>query len=169
MKTINLLNLKKLFGFFLFLFASAGLMAQANFTGTWGFNESKSNFGDSQFRFAASSLVIAQEVNNLTVERTRPGRDGGETKTNEKYTLDGQVCENPAFNNSIRKTIVTWSEDKTALTLASTMKFEMNGETTEWKSSEIWKLAEGGKVLMIESSFSTPNGDIKSTLAYDKK
>lgn len=169
MKKINFSVLKTLTAGLTFFLISAGLFAQANFAGTWAFNESKSNFGDSQFRFAASSLVIVQEGNNLTVERTRPGRDGGETKSNEKYTLDGQVCENPAFNNSIRKTIVTWSEDKTALTLASTMKFEMNGETTEWKSSEIWKLAEGGKALMIESSFSSPNGDIKSTIAYDKK
>jgi hypothetical protein len=169
MKTTNLLKSKKLFGFFFFLFASAGLMAQTNFSGTWGFNESKSNFGDSQFRFAASSLVIAQDGNNLAVERTRPGFDGGETKSTEKYTLDGKLCENPAFNNSIQKTILTWSEDKTALTLASSMNLEMNGETTEFKSSEIWKLAEGGKALMIESSFSMPDGDIKSTVAYDKK
>lgn len=90
MKNYYISRLRKLSVFFAFLFASAGLMAQTNFSGTWGFNESKSNFGDTQFRFAATTLVITQEGNNLTIESTMPSRDGGERKTTDKYTLDGQ-------------------------------------------------------------------------------
>jgi hypothetical protein len=150
------------------LLASAGLFAQVNFTGTWAFNESKSNFGNSQFRFAATAMTVVQNGNDMTVESTMPSRDGGDMKTNDKYTLDGKVCENPMFN-SVRKSTLTWSEDKSSLTIASVMNFERDGQSQEFKITAIWKLAEDGKVLLIESTFPSPDGDIKTTVAYDKK
>jgi hypothetical protein len=150
------------------LLVSAGLFAQVNFTGTWAFNESKSNFGNSQFRFAATAMTVVQNGNDMTVESTMPSRDGGDMKTNDKYTLDGKVCENPMFN-SVRKSTLTWSEDKSSLTIASVMNFERDGQSQEFKITAIWKLAEDGKVLLIESTFPSPDGDIKTTVAYDKK
>jgi len=150
------------------LLLGPGLYAQTNFSGTWAFNESKSNFGDSQFRWAATTIVVVQEGNNLTVENTMPGRDGGEVKSTDKLTLDGQVCENPVFNTT-RKSIVTFSEDKSSMIISSTMNFERDGESREFKTVATWKLAEDGKVLLIESSFPSPDGELKTTLAYDKK
>ncbi len=161
---------RKLTAFLVFFLASAGLMAQTNFSGTWAFNESKSNFGDMQFRFAATTMVIIQDGNNLTVESTMTGPDGTERKMTDKYTLDGVVSENPGFGNSVRKSAVTWSADKTAITIASTMTFERDGQTVEFKPSVIWKLSDGGKVLLLENSFPNPDGgDMKYTVAYDKK
>ena len=145
MKTNNLSGLKVLFSAVVFMLISAGLFAQANFSGTWGFNESKSNFGESQFRFAATTMVVTQKGNILTVESTMPGRDGGEMKTTSKYNLDGTLSENPMFNTT-RKSTATWSADKTSLTIKSTMTFERDGESREIKSTETWKLTDGGKV-----------------------
>jgi hypothetical protein len=163
------MNLKtRLFTSMLFLLASAGVFAQTNFSGTWAFNESKSNFGTSQFRFAATAMTVVQDGNNMTVESTMPSRDGGEMKTNDKFTLDGKVCENPMFNTT-RKSTLTWSEDKSALTIASVMNFERDGQSQEFKTTAVWKLAEDGKILTIESSFNGPDGEIKTTLVYDKK
>jgi hypothetical protein len=153
----------------LFCMTTSGLFAQANFAGTWAFNESKSNFGDSQFRFAATSMVVTQDASTLSVESTMPGRDGGEMKTSAKYTLDGKVSENPMFN-STRKSTVTLSADKTSLIIASTMTFDMGGETREMKSTETWKLSEGGKLLSIESVRQGRDGEeMRTTAAYDKK
>lgn len=168
MKTKNLSGLKVLFSTVVSVFISAGLFAQANFSGTWAFNESKSNFGESQFRFAATKMVVTQAGNVLTVESTMPGRDGGEMKTTSKYNLDGSVSENPMFNTT-RKSTAAWSADKTALTITSTMTFERDGESREIKSTETWKLAEGGKVLMLESVRPGRDGEMKTTVAYDKK
>jgi len=168
MKKSDSLKLRNLLGIAVFCMTTSGLFAQANFAGTWAFNESKSNFGDSQFRFAATSMVVTQDANTLSVESTRPGRDGAEMKTSAKYTLDGKVSENPAFNTT-RKSTVTWSADKASITIASTMTFEMDGESREMKSSEVWKLSEGGKVLLIESTRPGPDGEMKTTAAYDKK
>jgi hypothetical protein len=161
-------NRKLLVSLFLLL-VSASLFAQVNFSGTWAFNESKSNFGNSQFRFAATAMTIVQEGNNLTVESTMPSQDGGEMKTTDKYTFDGKVCENPMFN-SVRKSTLTWSADKNSLNIAATMNFDMGGQSNEFKTSAIWKLAEEGKVLIIESTMPSPDGgDLKTTVAYDKK
>jgi len=152
-----------------FCMTTSGLFAQTNFAGTWAFNDSKSNFGDSQFRFAATSMVVTQDANTLSVESTMPGRDGEEMKTSAKYTLDGKVSENPMFNTT-RKSTLTWSADKSSLIISSTMTFDMNGETREMKSTETWKLSDGGKLLSIESVRPGPDGgEMKTTAAYDKK
>lgn len=168
MKMNRSLNPRKLFASIVLILASVSLFAQTNFSGTWAFNESKSNFGTSQFRFAATAMTVVQDGINMTVDNTMPSRDGGERKSTDKFTLDGKVCENPMFN-SVRKSTLTWSEDKSALTIASVMNFDRDGQSQEFKTTAVWKLAEDGKVLTIESSFAGPDGDVKTTLAYDKK
>jgi hypothetical protein len=97
-----------------------------------------------------------------------PGRDGGEMKTSAKYNLDGKPSENPMFNTA-RKSVAVWSADKTSLAISSTMNFERDGQSREIKSTETWKLSEGGKVLLIESVRPGPDGEMKTTVAYDKK
>ncbi len=168
MKTNISFSFRMLFSSIVFMLASAGLFAQSNFSGTWAFNESKSDFGGSQFRFAATTMVVTQAGNVLTVESTMPGRDGGEMKTTSKYNLDGTVSENPMFNTT-RKSTVAWSADKASMTIASTMTFERDGESREMKTTETWKLTEGGKVLMLESVRPGRDGEMKTTVAYDKK
>lgn len=156
-------------GFLFFMCLSFNLLAQTNFSGTWTLNESKSNFGDSQFRRAASSMVVTQDAKVLTVESARQNRDGELTKTTAKYKLDGSVSENQA-RNTTRKSTVSWSVNKTSMTIASTMTMEIGGQNREIKSSETWKLAEGGKVLMIENVRTNREGsEVKTTAAYDKK
>lgn len=138
--------------------------------GTWAFNESKSNFGESQFRFAATTMVVTQDEKVLNVESTRPGQDGNEVKMTAKYNLDGTVSENPGFNNTTRKSTVTWSADKASIIIASTMTFDMNGETRTMNSSQTWKLTEGGKLLLLDNVMpGRDGGEMKTTVAYDKK
>jgi hypothetical protein len=169
MKKSNTLKFRNLLVVAVFCITTSGLFAQTNFAGSWGFNESKSNFGDSQFRFAATSMVVTQDANTLAVESVMPGRDGEEMKTSARYTLDGKVSENPMFNTT-RKSTVTWSSDKSSLVIASTMTLDMGGETREMKSTETWKLSDGGKLLSIESVRpGRDGGEMRTTAAYDKK
>lgn len=169
MKKSNTLKFRNLLVVAVFCVTTSGLFAQTNFAGSWGFNESKSNFGDSQFRFAATSMVVTQDANTLAVESVMPGRDGEEMKTSARYTLDGKVSENPMFNTT-RKSTVTRSSDKSSLVIASTMTLDMGGETREMKSTETWKLSDGGKLLSIESVRpGRDGGEMRTTAAYDKK
>jgi len=137
------------------LFSSATFAQKVNFSGTWTFNEDKSELGEGRFRRAATKLTIKQEGNNMSIERVSQRRDGKE-------------CENPAFNTT-RKSTVTWSEDGKSLTIASTMVFEREGQETEMKSSEILTLTDNGKSLSISSTSMSPRGEMKRTYVYDKE
>ncbi len=165
MKIANLFSIRNLSGLFVFFLTSAGLLAQPNFSGTWGLNESKSNFGNSEFRMAAVTMTIAQQGNTLSVESTQPGFDGGEMKQSAKYNLDGNPSENTGFMDMMRKSVISWSADKSAMTVTTTMNFDGN----EFKTTETWKLSADGKVITIEQVMPMPDGEVKLNLVYDKK
>ncbi|HNX80004.1 MAG TPA: hypothetical protein PKJ24_08970 [Prolixibacteraceae bacterium] len=170
MKSYFKVALRNLAGVAFFVAISLNLLAQSNFAGNWALNESKSNFGNSQFRMAATSMVVTQDAKVLNVESTQPGRDGGEMKRSAKYNLDGSVSENPGFGDNMSKSTATWSADKTVLTIVTTMTFEMNGESRTMTSSQIWKLTEGGKVLLVDNKRTNREGtEVTTTAAYDKK
>lgn len=170
MKSYVKTALRNLSGVLFLICLSLNLLAQTNFAGNWALNEGKSNFGNSQFRMAATSMVVTQDAKVLNVESTQPGRDGNEMKRTAKYNLDGSVSENPVFGDNVSKSTVTWSADKTVMTIATTMTFDMNGESRTMNSSQIWKLAEGGKVLMIDNKRTNREGaEVTTTAAYDKK
>jgi hypothetical protein len=140
----------------------------ANFSGTWAFNESKSNLGEGGFRMISQNLSVTQNANSFTLERAFTGQDGTERKMSETYTLDGKESVNPVFNTS-KKSTAKWSADKQSLTVSSVMVFEMNGESNEIKTVEVYKLADAGKALSIDSQSTSSMGERKTTLVYDKK
>lgn len=150
-----------------FLTISAAFAQKANFSGTWGLNESKSNLGENRFR-ASLKITAAQEANALNLERLSKGRDGEDRITKEKYTLDGLECENPAFQNTVRKSKATWSDDGKILTINSVMSFERDGEKMEMKMIEAWSISEDGKTLTIQSTVTSSQGEMKQTRVYDK-
>jgi hypothetical protein len=140
-----------------------------NFTGSWAFNETKSSPAQGGFRMGSGSYVITQDGNNLTAERTSTGPDGTERKTTSKYTLDGKECSNTVFNTMVQKSIVQWSADGKSLNFSNTMNMERDGTTTEFKSTQTWKINDADKTLIMESVFNGQNGEVKTTNVYDKK
>jgi hypothetical protein len=143
-----------------------GQTGSVNYAGTWAFNESKSS--QAEFRFAPSLMVITQEGNNLTVESTRKNQDGEEVKGTAKYTLDGKECSNPGFGNNARKSVLTWSSDGKTLNFSHSSKFDRNGETTEFKYTETWKI-NADKTLAVETTMNFQGQENKTTNVYDKK
>jgi hypothetical protein len=151
-----------------FVFASATTFAQkANFTGNYTFNETKSVVGQGRFR-VSSKLAVTQDANTLNIERTSKGRNGEDQVMKEKITLDGKECENIVFQDRTRKSTATWSADEKTLTIKSSMTFERNGEKTEMKSSEVWTISVDGNTLTLESTSTSPMGENKQTLVYEK-
>ena len=147
-------------------FSQAG---KTDFSGTWAFNETKSTPSDGGFRMAASLLVITQDGNTLSYESTRKNRDGEDVKSTSKFTLDGKESVNPAgFGSNNRNSVVTWSADNKTLNFAHTMKFERDGETQEFKSTESWKLNDA-KTLSVETIMNFQGEERKTTNVYDKK
>lgn len=146
---------------------------KSNFAGTWAFNAEKSNMGQGQGGpggggFGGGNMVVTQDGNVLTVETTRPGRDGGNpVTTTMKYTLDGKESVNTSQRGDSKST-ATWSPDGKSLTIKTARSFDMNGETRTMNSTEVWTLTSPA-ALSINSTMTTPNGDRNTTRAYDKK
>jgi hypothetical protein len=140
---------------------------KTNFSGTWAYNESKSQAGQGNFRGGAGQMIIKQEGNNLSIDRVRTNQSGESVTTTEKYTLDGKESVNTSRMGP-SKSIVKWSADGKTLDFATTRTFERDGNKREMKSSESWTLTDA-KTLSIVSSFTTQDGERKSTRVYDKK
>lgn len=148
---------------------SSASFGQINFSGSWAFNESKSNLGEGGFRMFSPTISITQDANTFTIERNYTTQDGEQRKSIEKYSLDGKESVNTVFNNTQKKSIATWAADKQSLKVTSSMVFEYNGESNEIKSVETYKLTDGGKSLSIDSQSTSSRGERKALLIYDKK
>jgi hypothetical protein len=170
MKNKRMFYLKSGLFIALSLLISAVSFAQsaANFSGSWAYNESKSNLGEGGFRMISQIVTITQDEKSFKLERTFTGQDGEERKMSETYTLDGKQSVNPVFYTS-KKSTAKWATDKKSLTVSSVMVFEMNGEKNEIKTVEVYKLANADKTLSIDSQSTSSMGERKATLVYDKK
>ena len=151
----------------LLLISTASFVGEKiDFTGEWTLNEDKSDLGEGR-AFAAFKIVVKQEGNTITIERTRTGRDGEERTNSETLTLDGKenINENERGSSA---SVLTWSDDGSALTIMSKREFNRQGETFEMNSTEVWTLAKEGKILKIQSDISSPRGERSVSLVYEK-
>ena len=146
---------------------------KANFAGNWTLNAEKSSQpqggqgGGGGMRMGGGNFVATQDANLLTVVRTRTGQDGQPTTSTMKYTLDGKESINTSPRGD-SKSVATWSADGKSLTIETSRTMEMNGESRTMKSSEVWTLTDA-KTISIVSTRNSPNGDVKTTMVYDKK
>jgi hypothetical protein len=140
---------------------------KVNFSGEWGINQEKSNLGENNFNVVGTKLIIEQKGNEFTLTRFINGMDGQATQSIEKHTMDGKESTNTVFNNSPKKSTLTWSEDGKSFTIISTIIFDNNGEKMEIKSNEIWKMADDG-TFTIELNSTSSWGDMKQLYLFSK-
>ena len=166
---MQILSFTVLFAFLCLPLSTSAQGSKANFAGTWAFNAEKSNLGDAPQggRMGGGDFTATQETNLLTVVRTRTGQDGQATTTTTKYTLDGKESVNTTGRGESKST-ATWSADGKTLTIVTTSTFERDGQTTEMKSTQVWSLTSP-TALSIVTTMTTPNGERKTTMVYDKK
>jgi hypothetical protein len=172
--TMQILSFAVLFAFLCMPLALNAQGSKANFAGKWAFNATKSNMGEAPqggqgggMRMGGGDFTATQEANLLTVESTRTGQDGQAVTTTSKYTLDGKVSVNTTARGESKST-ATWSADGKSLTVVTTRTFERDGQTTEMKTTEVWSLTNPTTLSRV-STMTTPNGERKTTMVYDKK
>ena len=153
--------MKKLFFVAIAVLCSATLFAQADFSGTWKLNNSKSKLGE-QFSMAPKSIIVVQNGNDISVEKHSEFQ-GNEFSSTDKYTLDGKECVNKGFRDTEKKSKAVWSADKKTLTVTS--KIPMQGETMT--ITEAYSMKDGS--MVIQSKASSSFGDMEETQVYDKK
>jgi hypothetical protein len=143
---------------------------KANFAGTWAFNESKSDMGQGGGGgrgFGGGDMVVKQDGNTMSVDRTRTNRDGESVTTTEKYSLDGKETVNSTGRGD-SKSVAKWSADGKSLSVTTSRTFDMNGETREMKSTAVWTLTDA-KTLAVTTTMNTQNGEMTRKMVYDKK
>ena len=169
-KKIQVLALMISMAFLLLPFTVNAQGSKANFAGTWAVNAAKSNFGDAQGqgggqRMGGGNIVVKQEANLLTVDRTRTNQSGESTTTTSKYTLDGKESVNSAGRGE-SKSVAKWSADGKSLTITTTMTFNSNTFT----STEVWSLTSPNTLSIVRTSPGRDGGpERKTTAVYDKK
>ena len=154
----------------LYLCFGASTFAQKiNLSGTWNYNEGKSQLGEGgRGRMAATKIKITQDDGKILLEKTSNSPTGEEFTSKETITLDGKECENIIMENRTKKSTANFSVDGKLLTISSLSVFERDGNKMEIKSIEIFKLSDDGNALAIDATSTSPRGERKQTLAYDK-
>ncbi len=152
--------MKKLVFLFSAIFFTTMVFAQADFSGSWTLNTSKSKLGERSF--APKSVVIVQTKSDISIE-TRSEFQGEERVRKSKYTLDGKECTNKGFRDMDVKSTAVWSADKKSLTITSKIQMD-NGDMT---MKSVYKM--DGANLVNQSSSSSSMGDRSETQVFDKK
>jgi len=155
------------FAFTVIASSAAIVFANADFSGEWKLNESKSTLGQFGGR-TAKKLKIEGNVESIAIQRASTNQAGEEMITNEKLTFDDKESESTVFGNNKKKSKAKWSDDGKTLTVKSTIVFDRNGESMEIKTTEIWTLMDDGKTLSIESTSTSSRGTNITKLIYDK-
>jgi len=166
----NVSNLMQLLSLIivLALVAPVAINAQAgkaNFAGTWAMNAEKSTLpqggrgGGGGRAMGGGNFTVAQEANILT--QTRTSQDGTARVT--KYTLDGKESVNTTGGGESKST-AKWSADGKTLTIVTKASYNGNERT----STTAWSMVDA-KTLSIVSTRQGQNGEVKTTLIYDKK
>lgn len=142
---------------------------QANFSGIWKLDETKSDMG--QFAAIVPLKVIAeQKTDSLLITKTNKTFDGSaEVDMTETISYDGKAVENTIQpGNSKRTAASKWSEDGKTLTITYTIKMEFNGEALDIKGTEVWTMDTEGKTLSLANTSSSSFGENSFKGVYQK-
>ena len=151
------------------LFSAFGFKpAATNFSGKWKLNEAKSDLG--QFaNFATKLIEVQQYADSMSISRTAASFDGNDAITIERLTFNGKESESTLFGESKKKSTASWSQDGTTLTITYNIKMEFNGQSNEIKGTELWTMADEGKMLTVKNSASSSFGEFETTSVYEKQ
>jgi hypothetical protein len=159
LKTYHMKNL-------LFVIALAFLSATAfgqkvNFSGDWTLNEDKSELGY-EFSLAPKALTLVHTKKTFDQSYTSEW-DGMEYETKLHFTLDGEICENPGFEDSVTKSTAVF--DKKAKTLKIVTDGEVQG--MGYTLTQVYSMKDGN--LVVQSDAASDMGEMSETFVYDKK
>ena len=154
-------------GVFACLLATAAIIHAVNFSGEWTLNKGQSELGEFGENIAPKKITINSADNSIDIERLSPTFEGGEYTIKETLTFDGKETEVKLTGNNKKKSSAKWSADGQSMLVSSIINWEFNGEMTEIKVEETWKLTPDGKLSLISVSNSS-FGTLEMKMIYDK-
>ncbi|MBL8176504.1 MAG: hypothetical protein JNK48_17645 [Bryobacterales bacterium] len=144
----------------LFCLLASALFAKQDLTGVWSMVAEKSDFGAMPVP-SKIERTIAHKDPSILIKTVQAGQQG-EITTEYKYTTDGQEFSQTTRFGEVKGTAV-WEGDN----LVVKTKRQVQG--AEITSTETWSLAEGGKALTVSAQVTTPQGEFKYKIHFEKK
>jgi hypothetical protein len=155
-------------------FAVAAAQGKVNFSGTWIFDKSQSDFqqltgvrgGAGNGQDASLSMVIEQQGPTLKITRTL--RAEGEEKTETHlYKTDGTETTNTGFRGESVVTKAWWDGDKLVVSSSRTVQVLIKRVTVQ--SNGVWSLSLDAKTLTIDATLETPRGEQRMKAVFHKQ
>lgn len=132
-------------------------------------NEGKSELGQFGARGASGKVVIEQKADAVSFTKTSASFTGEEVTATETLTSNGKESETTVFGTAKKKSTLQWAADGKTFTITFSIVFERNGQSFNLNGIETWSLYAEGKSLSVQTALTTPQGDITTKAAYDKK
>jgi hypothetical protein len=163
---------------------SAGLtQAKTDFSGTWTFEQAKSDPPPARGRggrggggrggggTVPASLTITQTPSQITIDRAMPASPmAPATTTSAVYKLDGSESTNALGDVFLSRSKVSWDGPKLVITTAKDLGLGPNGQMSE-DLKEIFSL-DGGVLSVTTTARNTPSpagSEQTRKLVYTKK
>jgi hypothetical protein len=165
---VNVVSKKSIFVLVSLFFACHPLtiIAQrSDFSGSWKLDTAKSEFGNVPMNSAVKQFEIEQTTDSISIKRITINDNNEESTTFEKLSIDGKPGAHVLNNNRTKTSSITWTSDGQSMTTVSAYSLPDKPGEIEYQLSQTWKLAEGGKELII--SLTSPGYTIKAV--YDKE
>ena len=158
--------------------ATGWAQAKTNFSGSWTFDQAKSDPPAMQGRRGGggggrgggggvpTSLTISQTPAEITIERAM----GPAGTTSAVYKLDGSESTNALGDVFLSRSKVSWDGPNLVITTVKSQGQGPNGMMSE-DLKEVYSL-DGGVLTVVATAHntpSTPNGDRTRKLVYNKK
>jgi mannan endo-1,4-beta-mannosidase len=141
--------------------------APPDFSGTWVFEEDKSNLGRMGAGMTPARLEVVQSGNSLLVKTTRVVEYADDQVTEEKLVLDGSESKSE-FMNSPRVTTAQLADGGSKVVIDSVVTFTFGAPGAKMTSRDTWTLADGGKTLSIQRHVSSTRGEQDMTMIFAK-
>jgi hypothetical protein len=132
-----------------------------NFSGAWKLNEAKSELGY-EFSLAPKSMTLEHTKKTLDVTNVSEW-DGQEVESKAHYTLNGEICENPGFMDSVTKSTANF--DKKAKTITIVTDGEAQGY--QYTLTQVFSMKDGQMVVELEAA--SDMGEMFETFVFDKE
>jgi len=144
---------------------------QLNFSGVWQLDLNKSDFGNIPANAAVQKYTIQQNKSEISlIWITRNEKNEDITSTLKLPVPEGHDSTMLQASQRTRTTSIKFSEDGKSLTLIKSYSKPGNANETDYKITEVWKLVNDGKQLLIELTspkYSIKAIYIKSVLSAD--
>ena len=150
---------------FVFIIALAFLSATAygqkpNFSGDWKLNEDKSELG---YEFSLAPKAMKVEHTKKTLDMTSVSEfDGQDYESKSHYTLDGEVCENTGFMESVTKSTANFDKKTKSLKIVTDGTFQ----DMDYTHTQIMTMKEGN--LVVDSEIASDMGEMVETFVFEK-